>query len=130
VPEFDHLEFPGVVPRTFLGALAVSVLAWPGQLALKACPVLAQNWSNYGAVDPLSMWLCPTPGISSQILARACLGFLGWLAFRKFRRGVASLWGDATGICLGIVCGVQFHLPYYLTRTLPNTMALVILFYG
>ena len=32
--QFDHLQFPGVVPRTWLGALGLFAVSWPFRLVL------------------------------------------------------------------------------------------------
>ena len=59
-----------------------------------------------------------------QVLCRAILGLLGWLAFRRLRRAVGFRLGRDVGACFSLVCASQFHLPFYLSRPLPNTFAL------
>ena len=109
IDTFDHLECPGVVPRTFLGALAISAVAWPAHVVriLLGMPLLGSQW-----------------------VARGALGLLSWLAYRHFRGGVSNAFGPGVGGSLGVVFASQFHLPYYMTRTLPNTLSLMCLFIG
>ena len=109
VERFDHLEFPGVVPRTFLGALAVSALACPFEMLRRA----------FGM-----------PFIASQYAARGAMGLLSWAGHRSFRAGVAHQFGEEAGWCLSLVTASQFHLPFYMSRTLPNSLALVVLLFG
>jgi len=109
IGDFDHLEFPGVVPRTFLGAGIVAAMAWPAHRFGAALPVAAGSFAGRFA---------------GQLLARAALGWLTWRCFVSFRAGVAARLGSLTGCCLSLLTACQFHLPFYMTRPLPNTMAL------
>jgi alpha-1,6-mannosyltransferase len=36
ISQYDHLEFPGVVPRTFCGAIMVALITFPVQLVFLA----------------------------------------------------------------------------------------------
>lgn len=102
---YDHLTFPGVVPRTFIGPVVVSVIAAP------------------------AVFLCRLIGLEkivSLFLVRFTLAFLVTLAYRRFTSSVQRLFGDVTGIWLVLLQSSQFHLIFYMSRPLPNTFALIL----
>lgn len=102
---FDHLEFPGVVPRTFLGSIAVASASFPFHYILHN--------------------ICNVSKLYSQYLCRGTLGIFCWDAFVNFRRGVAARFGERVGLWTILLTAFSFHLPFYMSRTLPNTFALI-----
>jgi len=105
ISEYDHLEFPGVVPRTFLGPVAVSSLSYPIVTLLKAA-----NTSK--------LW--------AQLAVRFFLGLLSLLAFSKFRNSVSLRFGKDVGNFLAVITATQFHFLFYISRPLPNIFALTL----
>ncbi|GLE05617.1 hypothetical protein PINS_up014649 [Pythium insidiosum] len=109
VDRFDHVEFPGVVPRTFVGALVVaaasSPFAWLAQqLAMRK--------------------------IVLQIAVRWVLAMLNVAALRFFKHSIRGRFGKDAARFFMWICGCQFHLMFYLGRTLPNTFALTLVVFA
>ena len=102
--DFDHLEFPGVVPRTFLGSILLTALSYPCQAILG---ILSDR------------------KINSQYLIRGVMGLCSWLSFMAFRDSVSHRFGLRAGIFTCLLASFQFHIPFYMSRTLPNTFALI-----
>lgn len=100
VDQFDHVQFPGVVPRTFVGASLLSLFAWP----------LIQ--------------IIPLSPIDQQVLVRVVLSTFVILSLGKFAFGVKSLFGSITANLTIMLIICQFHLVFWSSRTLPNTLAL------
>nr|XP_027113401.1 dol-P-Man:Man(7)GlcNAc(2)-PP-Dol alpha-1,6-mannosyltransferase-like [Coffea arabica] len=102
IEKYDHLEFPGVVPRTFIGAFLVSVLASP--------VVLAMN-------------LMHLPKVYSLYAVRLVLSFLMLCTLRFFRIQIRKKFGYQVEAFFSILTAVQFHMLFYCSRPLPNILA-------
>ncbi|KAL8249355.1 hypothetical protein R6Q59_006223 [Mikania micrantha] len=103
IENYDHLEFPGVVPRTFIGALLVSALASP--------MVLVINFLHL-------------PKIYSLLAVRLTLGLFILATLRFLRVQIKDKFGLQVEAFFVILVAIQFHMLYYCSRPLPNILAL------
>ena len=94
---FDHVDFPGAVPRTFVGALA---------LAIVSKPITAFTGAEY-----------------AQIVVRAALGLFNTVALLKYKDALAKAYGRNVGRWYLLLQASQFHVIFYASRTLPNMFA-------
>ncbi|KIX01728.1 uncharacterized protein Z518_09454 [Rhinocladiella mackenziei CBS 650.93] len=97
--QYDHMTFPGAVPRTFIGALVLATLAKPFIL--------------YGSLD----------GERQQLLVRAILGLFNAVALIRYASGVRRAYGKVAAAWYTFLQASQFHIMYYSSRTLPNMFA-------
>ncbi|KAL5061491.1 hypothetical protein RYX36_023228 [Vicia faba] len=100
---YDHLEFPGVVPRTFIGALLVSLIASP--IVLIAT-------------------LLHLPKFYALIIVRMVLGCIVLYTLRFFRHQIRNKFGCQVETFFVILTSIQFHFLFYCSRPLPNILAL------
>ncbi|KFM72398.1 putative Dol-P-Man:Man(7)GlcNAc(2)-PP-Dol alpha-1,6-mannosyltransferase, partial [Stegodyphus mimosarum] len=105
ISQYDHLEFPGVVPRTFIGPLTIAALSYPFL------------YINY-ILDMGKFFM--------QYIVRIMLGTLVLAAFHKFKEAIAKQYGSMVSLWLQIITASQFHVMFYMSRPLPNTFALVL----
>ncbi|KAG5343556.1 ALG12 mannosyltransferase, partial [Acromyrmex charruanus] len=101
--EYDHHEFPGVVPRSFLGPIIVSGLASP----LVAC-------INYLKLNKFF----------AQYIVRATLGLLVISTFKLYRQALQKIFGVQFTKWFVAITVTQYHFMYYLSRPLPNIMVM------
>ncbi|KAG9454432.1 hypothetical protein H6P81_007336 [Aristolochia fimbriata] len=103
--KYDHLEFPGVVPRTFIGAIFISCLASPVVLILQ---------------------LLRLPKLYGLIAVRMVLGSIILSTLRFFRIKIRKKFGPQVEALFVILTALEFHLLFYCTRPLPNILALAL----
>lgn len=103
--KFDHNVFPGAVPRTFIGSILLAWLTSP--IAYVA-----------------SQWGLLSTKLDLQIAVRLVLATLNAAGFMLIRRAVCRRFGRPTGLMYVLLTCSQFHLPFWMGRTLPNMFAL------
>ncbi|KIK79362.1 glycosyltransferase family 22 protein [Paxillus rubicundulus Ve08.2h10] len=103
---YDHNVFPGAVPRTFAGSM---ILVW-----------VTAPFVYFGA----HLWLI-TSKFGLQIALRLSLATLNAIALILVRRAVSTHFGRRTSWLFALLTCSQFHLPFWMGRTLPNMFALV-----
>ncbi|KAK9891148.1 hypothetical protein WA026_013464 [Henosepilachna vigintioctopunctata] len=101
--QYDHHEFPGVVPRTFIGPLFVSILASPAVFIFQILS-LSKFWSQY--------------------IVRGTLALCVLVSFNILSKTLEKLFGQKWLQWFVAVTVTQSHFMFYLSRPLPNIFAL------
>ena len=99
---YDHHDFPGVVPRTFIGPLA---------LALASSPLVAL------------LSLLGAPKVAALYAVRATLAIASCGCLVRVMRATRRQFGHGAYVALALLTCSQFHWLFYCSRTLPNTFA-------
>ena len=99
--DYDHLEFPGVVPRTFIGPLLVALPLYPFSLVVEKTTML--------------------------YLVRLLMALFMATSLKFLHSAIAHTHGKHTAFWFSLLSASQFHLMYWGSRLLPNMFALVFL---
>ncbi|SPQ95642.1 unnamed protein product (mitochondrion) [Plasmodiophora brassicae] len=110
IAKYDHLEFPGVVPRTFVGSVVLALLSSPFKVAVDA----------FGWPRLLTLY--------SVRIVLACIAVLSLGVFRRAFCAYVKSKEPAVWLTAFTVC--QFHLMFYCSRLLPNTFSLILMNFG
>lgn len=122
---YDHNEFPGAVPRSFLGAFFISLILKPLKRFAKEDPFMLQFFARaiLGAVNALSLLTLKRAIVGSLEISyeedattkKSSKSYAEKIELLKTTQSI-SVW-------YLILLGIQFHVPYYMSRTLPNFIA-------
>ncbi|KAF9879779.1 Alg9-like mannosyltransferase [Colletotrichum karsti] len=94
---YDHFDFPGAVPRTFVGPVLLAGIGGP--------IVSLAGFAN------------------AQLVVRALLGLANAAALIVFARSLGKAFGAGAMRWWVVLLLSQFHVVFYASRTLPNMFA-------
>ncbi|KAJ7658514.1 Alg9-like mannosyltransferase family-domain-containing protein [Mycena rosella] len=106
LPSYDHFVFSGAVPRTFIGSV---LLAWISTPAIYLADYFGLVSSKF----------------ELQVIVRLVLATLNAVGLCFIRHAVSRRFGRPTGLFYTLLTCSQFHVPFWMGRTLPNMFALL-----
>ncbi|CAB4414401.1 unnamed protein product [Rhizophagus irregularis] len=106
--KYDHFEFPGVVPRTFVGPLVLSGVSLP---FIKIMNFIIPNLNKF----------------ISQYVVRLVLGLFNIYSLSRLRSSIEMSFGRRISKAFGILSACQFHTIFWASRTLPNMFAFTLI---
>lgn len=115
---WDHTQFPGVVPRTWLGALIVGIPVKFIRLLISS-GLLLEILSDEDQSDLTFQYVL-------QVFARFTLASLVVLSLTAITRSIQKRYGLTFRICFLANIVSQFHYLFYAGRFLPNTFAAIL----
>lgn len=95
------MDFPGVVPRTFVGPIIISLISAIPKLFIPLSPFVMLH------------------------IVRAVLGSMVVLSLVHVRTALSKRFSRLTGTIFTALVVSQFHIMFYASRTLPNVFALI-----
>jgi alpha-1,6-mannosyltransferase len=122
--QYDHLQFPGVVPRTFIGPLAVSITISP-VVTLFEYLGINKFWSQYlGKSASTRMQVYNYMKFFLMLSVRLTLAAFVVYAFQNLRRTISQKFGFPVTLWYTLITMSQFHFIFYMSRSLPNIFAM------
>lgn len=116
--EWDHIVFPGAVPRSFIPSLLVAIASYPPLILLKSFNIIqtsadVQLYIRYG--------LALLNSSATLFFIHRICNRLEIPAFISIPHTGLRQW---TKRFLLLISMAQFHLPFWSSRTIPNSLAL------
>ncbi|GAA5987106.1 hypothetical protein JCM11641_006429 [Rhodosporidiobolus odoratus] len=104
LPKWDHVEFAGAVPRSFIPPLSLAAISKP----------VLELASRLGVVRD---------GVDAQVAVRLVLSLVSALSVIFFSRRVAASYGSKVAKYSLLLLSTSFHVPFWAGRTVPNVLA-------
>ena len=130
VSKYDHIDFPGVVPRTFIGSIIISYEFGLMHDPLVGLVFRSSEFFNFWMNPNSFLWFVVFVFVFEVIGIRTVLAILNCIGIHRLRKALVGKYGTTAGYCFILICCTQFHLMFYLGRPLPNTFAMAIVSYA